>query len=71
MKSSHPRSVKVDLLPPQPTTLTKQELEHMDALAEVLYGMYMRQAAAQEPATSLDSVLLSPRVFTTPSTARN
>jgi hypothetical protein len=70
MKSSHPRSVKAALLPPQPTTLTKQELEHMEALAEVLYGMYMRQTA-QEPATSLDSVMLSPRVFTTPATEIN
>jgi hypothetical protein len=71
MSSSGRRVATGHLLDPKPQAFTEQELQHMDALSEVLYGMYMRQAAAKEPATSLDSVLLSPRVFGTPSTTIN
>ena len=72
MKSSHPRSGKVDLLPPQPNPLTQQELQHMEALARIMYSIYARQQRADKaqkvaPVISPDT----PRVFTATSMARN
>jgi hypothetical protein len=69
---SNLRSGKADLLSPQPRKLTKQEIEHMEALARIMYSVYAREQRAEKteklaPAVSLDV----PRVFTATSTARN
>lgn len=59
------------LLVREPIKLTEQEIEHCEALAEVLYAIFARkQEKTQEPAMNLDAVT-SPRVFVPPSTAFN
>jgi hypothetical protein len=71
MNIENGRSDTANLLSRKPKNLTEQEIEHMEALAEVLYGMFTRQQAAKEPEISLDTVLTSPRVFAPASTAFN
>jgi hypothetical protein len=69
--SSDPLSETAHPFVPEPTKLTEREIEQCEALAEVLYAMYMRKTV-QKSARSIDSILLSPRVFSsTPSTAIN
>jgi hypothetical protein len=72
MNNENSRSDTAHLLVREPKNkLTEQEVEHMEALAEVLYGMFTRQQAAKKPESSLDTVLTSPRVFAPASTAFN
>jgi len=72
MNNENARSDTGHLLDPEPIKqLTQQEIEHMEALAEVLYGMFTRQQKAKEESPASLDVLTSPRVFVAASTARN
>lgn len=71
MNNEDARSDTAHLLVREPKKLTEQEVEHCEALAEVLYQMFTRQHAKQEPVLNLDSVHTSPTVFSSASTALN
>jgi hypothetical protein len=72
MNSGHKRVATGHLLDPKPQALTEQELQHMEALARVMYAVYVRQRPKPKTEGEAPRVTLDiPRVFTAASTTCN